>query len=186
MRWAASVGDDFRFSVKLPKSISHASGGEYTTSDIERFADESAGLGAKLGAVLVQFPPKHVFHADAADGLFTTLRANLPCSLATEPRHASWFAPAVDALLAKLHVARVEADPPRVLVGADAGGWPGMRYRRLHGSPRIYYSRYEPGMIDALHDAIKNDAIGMESWCIFDNTASGAATANALELISRQ
>jgi len=185
-RWAASVGDDFRFSVKLPKSISHAQAGEYKASDIERFADESAGLGNKLGVVLVQFPPKHIFHADAADALFTTLRANLPCPLATEPRHASWFAPAVDALLATLQVARVGADPPRVVDGTDEGGWPGMRYRRLHGSPRIYYSRYEPGMIDALHDAIKNDAIGMESWCIFDNTASGAATANALELISRQ
>lgn len=184
-RWAASVGDDFLFSVKLPKTISHARRGEDAEADIERFANEIAGLGGKLGVVLVQFPPSRVFQRCEVETLFASLSSNLPCPLACEPRHASWFAPPAETLLADLHVARVAADPPPA-DGAEApGGWPGLRYHRLHGAPRIYYSRYEPHAIDILRDNLEDGAHAADVWCIFDNTAMGAATGNALELITR-
>ena len=186
MRWAASVGDDFRFSVKLPKTISHARPGELAKTDIERFAGEVAGLGKTLGVVLVQFPPSRVFQRREVETLFASLSANLPCPLACEPRHASWFAPSVDALLADLHIARVAADPP-LADGAEApGGWPSLHYHRLHGAPRIYYSRYAPHAIDVLRANVEDEAHEAEVWYIFDNTAVGAATANALELIARR
>jgi uncharacterized protein YecE (DUF72 family) len=185
VRWAGSVGDDFRFSVKLPKTISHARPGEHEQADIERFAGEVAGLGEKLGVVLVQLPPSCVFHRHEMETLFASLTANLPCPLACEPRHASWFVPSVDALLADLHIARVAADPP-LADGAEApGGWPSLHYHRLHGAPRIYYSRYEPQAIDLLRAKVANEAHEADVWCIFDNTAVGAATANAFELITR-
>ncbi len=49
---------------------------------------------------------------------------------------AGWFASAADSMLAELEVARVAADPPRAEVGAERGGWRGLAYFRLHGSPR--------------------------------------------------
>jgi uncharacterized protein YecE (DUF72 family) len=55
----------------------------------------------------------------------------------------------------------------------------------MHGSPRIYYSSYAPAVIDALHTAIVAETTVEDTWCIFDNTAMGAATANALDLRSR-
>jgi uncharacterized protein YecE (DUF72 family) len=152
--------------------------------DIERFADEIAGLGEKLGIVLVQFPPSRVFQRYEVETLFALLSSSLPCPLACEPRHASWFVPSVETLFADLHVARVVADPPPA-DGAEApGGWPGLRYHRLHGVPRIYYSNYEPNYLESLRSRIGAEANDADVWCIFDNTASGAATANALELIS--
>jgi uncharacterized protein YecE (DUF72 family) len=184
-RWAASVGDDFRFSVKVPKAISHARPGDHAEADIERFAGEVAGLGEKLGVVLVQFPPGRVFQRREVESLFASLSSNLPCPLACEPRHASWFAPSVETLLADLHIARVAADPPPADGAEVPGGWPGLRYRRLHGAPRVYYSRYEPQTIDVLRANIKDAAHEADVWCMFDNTAVGAATANALELITR-
>jgi uncharacterized protein YecE (DUF72 family) len=57
-------------------------------------------------------------------------------------------------------------------------------YYRLHGSPRMYYSSYERAYLVnlAAHlDAARRQADAV--WCIFDNTASGAAAANALELL---
>src|SRR5665213_494195 len=56
-RWAASVPADFRFSVKLPRSITPNQ--RLTDCDdlLARFVEESAGLGAKLGVILVQLPP---------------------------------------------------------------------------------------------------------------------------------
>ena len=181
-RWAASVGDDFRFSVKLPRSVSHADAGDVDEGDVERFAGEIAGLGGKLGVVLVQFPPSRVFCADHASALFDTLRRHFPCPLACEPRHASWFGDDAETLLTRFRIARVGADPPRA-DGADVpAGWPKLRYRRLHGSPRAYYSSYGPAALRALHCAIDAEPDDTDLWCIFDNTALGAATANALEL----
>jgi uncharacterized protein YecE (DUF72 family) len=69
--------------------------------------------------------------------------------------------------------------------GERPGGWTGLRYRRLHGSPRIYYSAYTPQRLEALADSMTLEAGPEAEWCIFDNTASGAATADALELLSR-
>lgn len=184
-RWSASVGGDFRFSVKLPKTISHARPGEHAQADIERFSDEIAGLGEKLGVVLIQFPPSRVFQRYEVEALFASLSSNLSCPLACEPRHASWFAPFVETLLADLRVARVAADPPPADGAEVSGGWPNLRYHRLHGVPRIYYSRYEPQAIDILRANVQDEAHEADVWSIFDNTAGGAATANALELIAR-
>jgi uncharacterized protein YecE (DUF72 family) len=86
-------------------------------------------------------------------------------------------------LLAEHRVARVLADPVRFDAAARPGGWPGLVYVRLHGSPRMYYSSYEPGLMDALAHRIAMEVLaGRDTWCIFDNTASGAAAHNALAL----
>ena len=61
------------------------------------------------------------------------------------------------------------------------GGWPGISYFRLHGSPRTYWSRYDPTFIGKLADLLARSASG-DVWCVFDNTAAGAAIENALEL----
>ncbi len=68
----------------------------------------------------------------------------------------------------------------------EPGGAPDPVYYRLHGSPRIYYSAYDEGYLDALAARLRaHAAAGRRAWCIFDNTASGAAAANALELLAR-
>jgi len=54
---------------------------------------------------------------------------------------------------------------------------------RLHGSPRMYYSAYERPVIDALARRIDMELnAGRVVWCMFDNTASGAAARDALAL----
>lgn len=133
----------------------------------------------------MQFPPSRVFQQDQIETLFASLSANLPCPLACEPSHASWFVPSVETLLANLHVARVAADPPVADRGDAPGGWPALGYHRLHGSPRIYHSNYEPEALDILRSNIEGEAHEADVWCIFHNAAAGAATANALELIAR-
>lgn len=180
-RWAAAVPEEFAFAVKAPKTLSHIAG-PAEPATIAQFAAEVAGLGSKLRAILVQFPPKRAFSDDAAN-LLTRLGDACAVPVVCEPRHGSWAdAPATD-MLAANQVARVAADPSRIAGGEHPGGWPGLRYWRLHGSPRVYYSAYEAEALARLADAIAAElAQGRECWCIFDNTASGAATANALDL----
>jgi uncharacterized protein YecE (DUF72 family) len=179
-RWAASVPEHFRFAVKLPKTITHGlrlQGGEAETG---RFADEVGGLGAKRGPVLVQLPPSLAFDAELAAAFFTGLGATLAGPIVCEPRHPSWFAPEADALLAAHRIARVAADPAPVPAAAAPGAWPGLAYFRLHGSPRIYRSGYEPIDRALWVDRIRSLVAGTPVWVIFDNTASGRATPDAL------
>lgn len=178
-RWAASVPEDFRFAVKLPKAITHEARLVQCTPLIERFAEEIAGLGDKRGPVLVQLPPKLAFDAAPATRFFDELRSTLGGSIACEPRHPSWFEPEADSLLTRYKVARVAADPAPFEGAGHPGGWRELAYFRLHGSPRVYWSRYEADALAVWAERMRDEAA--ESWMIFDNTASGAATENALD-----
>ena len=174
-RWAASVPDDFRFAVKVPRSITQTHRLKNYGDLLARFGEEVSGLEGKLGVLLAQLPPSLAYDADAAQAFFQDLRKI--GSTACEPRHASWFTPQVDAALRKLKVARVAADPPRASGDSEPGGWRGFAYWRLHGSPKIYYSDYPQATLKTLAPKL-----GPQDWCIFDNTAAFAATGNALAL----
>ncbi|WP_426076159.1 DUF72 domain-containing protein [Janthinobacterium sp. PSPC3-1] len=179
-RWADSVPEHFRFSVKLPRSITHELRLKHYTAELERFAGEVAHLEDKLGCVLVQLPPSLRFDASVAASFFDDLRGHFQGMLAFEARHPSWFGEAATALLRARRITRVRADPP--------AGQPGphvptteVAYIRLHGSPKIYYSDYSPDFLAALSTELRTQTAN-GSWCIFDNTASGAALLNALDL----
>lgn len=179
-RWAAGVPEEFRFAVKLPKTISHERRLLGCEDLVARFLEESAGLGARLGVLLLQLPPSLVFDAEVAASFFAVVRDASPADVACEPRHASWFTAEADAMLAVARVARVAADPVRAEGAGAPGGWRGLGYHRLHGSPRTYYSSYDDGRLEGIADALRGEAGPV--WCVFDNTASGAATGDALAL----
>jgi uncharacterized protein YecE (DUF72 family) len=185
-RWAQRVPPGFRFCAKLPKTITHELRLVNADDALATFLAQAGGLGNALACLLVQLPPSLQFDAAAADGFFTSLRARAEVAVVCEPRHPTWFAAGADDLLARWKVARVAADPARVPAAAQPGGWPDLAYYRLHGSPRIYYSAYDADHLDALAARIGADMdAGREVWCIFDNTAAGAATRNALDLMAR-
>lgn len=182
-RWAAAVAPGFRFSVKLPRAITHDNRLANSDALLDQFLEQAAGLGDRLGCLLVQLPPSLEFQPATAATFFDALRQRHGGALALEPRHASWFTPDVDSWLAQRQVARVLADPVRHDAGRAPGGFAGRIYLRLHGSPRMYYASYQPETIGVLARRIAvalRD--GHEVWCIFDNTAAGAATHNALDL----
>lgn len=156
-RWAASVPDHFRFSVKAPKSVTHSDWGAIS-AELDVFLAEIDGLGKKLGPVLVQLPPKRVFNVAEADRFLAALRNRLDGILALEPRHASWFLPGVDDVLQTHRISRVAADPPPAVDADKPGGWRGLTYTRLHGSPDIYRSSYSEDRLKALADAMITDA----------------------------
>lgn len=181
-RWAASTPDGFRFAVKAPKEITHSRRLADFDEPLDRFLSEATMLGHKLGPLLVQLPPSLRFEPIIAKAFFTGLRRRFPGSVVFEPRHATWFTSPVEQLLADHQIARVAADPPPVPAAAEPGGWRGLTYYRLHGSPTLYYSRYSGEYLDALAATLR---AAPNAWCIFDNTAEGEATANALELLER-
>ncbi|MEO9241035.1 DUF72 domain-containing protein [Pseudomonas inefficax] len=180
-RWAESVPEDFRFAVKLPKAISHEqrlAGCEYA---LDVFLAQCGQLGNRLGCLLIQLPPSLGHDSEHARRFFESLRRRYAGPVALEPRHASWQA--AQQMLVDLRIAQVAASPSRFVTDAQPGGWPGLVYWRLHGEPRIYHSEYSNEYLQRLAERLQvSRAAGVPTWCIFDNTASGAATANALAL----
>ena len=161
--------------------MTHTTG--FACADLDRFLNESAGLGKKLAVILIQFPPGKSFDEQEARALFDALQLRSPAALVCEPRHASWFTPKIDDWLAGRRISRVAADPARVDGADHPGGWKGMNYFRLHGSPRIYSSPYEESALRVTKDKLLKSAGTAETWCIFDNTALGAAMENALSVL---
>jgi len=183
-RWAESTPPGFAFAVKMPKRITHTQRLIDAQPLIEQFAAEIAGLGDKLSVVLVQLPPSLMFREAVAEPFFRDLQRTLACPVACEPRHRSWFEPEAEQLLVDAGVSRVAADPSVVPAAAEPGGASQLRYVRWHGSPQMYYSSYEAAALHALAARLREFADQSDPlWCIFDNTAEGAATSNALQLL---
>lgn len=190
-RWASLTPHGFRFAVKLPRIITHEDRLRAARLPLRRFLAEVAGLGAKLGPLLIQLPPSFAYDARVAARFFGVLRELHDGAAVCEPRHASWFAPRAEALLRRHRIGRVAADPALAPAAAQPGGWLGaaaddadatVLYYRLHGAPRVYWSRYPPARIRHWAAALAALPPRADAWCIFDNTASGAALQNALEL----
>lgn len=184
-RWAATVPVGFQFSVKLPRSITHEAKLNCPPKLLSAFLDQIKHLGEKLGPILVQLPPSLEFNWRVATKFLTLLRRRFPGEVVWEPRHATWFEAEAGALLNDHGIARVAADPACVPAAADPSGASHLVYFRLHGSPRRYFSAYEDDYLKRLSLQMTQLSKKARVWCIFDNTALGAATANALELIAK-
>ena len=184
-RWAATTPPNFKFAVKIPKTITHQARLINTGGLLQTFLDQANGLGEKLGPFLIQLPPKLAFDEGLAHEFLTTFRELCTSQAVLEPRHASWFTPAVDRLLRDFEISRVAADPPKgSVLAAKPGGWQPLRYYRLHGAPRTYYSDYGAAFLKDFASSLRDETprITKETWVIFDNTALGHGTANALTL----
>lgn len=180
-RWAATVSGDFRFSVKIPKAITHERRLIECNDLLLQFRDEVAGLGAKLGPLLLQLPPSLPF-SDSCGEFLELLRGLFEGALVCEPRHRSWLGDVADAALRECRIGRVAADPARLPETAQVGGWGGIAYYRLHGSPRIYWSDYGEPALRSWGDVAQDHPHAADRWIIFDNTASGAAMGNAMRM----
>jgi len=173
-RWAASVPSHFKFAVKLPRAITHVNRLKESEGALDEFQTQVQGLGAKLGAVLIQLPPSLNFDLGIARAFLKAVRRRFPGTLALEPRHRGWCIADAAALLRDFAVMQVEADPAPV---PNPQGKAGKRYLRWHGSPVMYRSSYKDVVLRTLAETLTDG-----DWCIFDNTAEGAAIPNALRV----
>ena len=180
-KWAEEVAEDFRFSVKMHRLVTH-----YTrlknTGILGDFFGSVNGLGKKLAVVLVQLPPTLVFDAAVADRFFSALRELYRGCAVCEPRHASWQQPDAQTLLAKHAIGPVLTEIP----GSDDDYLHGSKkaiplYVRLHGTPRKYYSSYGDKDLGRLAQFLADHA-ERRRYVVFDNTAGPAGVRNALHL----
>jgi uncharacterized protein YecE (DUF72 family) len=180
-RWADQTGPDFQFSVKIPKVVTHERALRGCASLLDAFVAQVQGLGRKLAVLLLQLPPSLAWHASTVESFLTMMREAIAVPVVCGPRHESWSGVEVARQLARYGISLVRADPARLsgvreLVDA-------VRYYRLHGTPRVYWSSYSSEYLQTLSSEISTHFMALcTPWCIFDNTAAGAAWPNALAL----
>lgn len=175
--WRARTPDNFLWSVKASKYITHTKRLKDPVEPLKRLYDAAAGLGEKLGVILIQLPPNLVFDEtlfrDFCDKLNPGIRHTL------EPRHASWLNDNAYAILKEFNMALCISD--------TAGRYPSAEeitadfvYVRLHGSQELYASGYT-------EDELQNWAQKIRSWnrdtfIYFDNDFEGNAIKDAKRL----
>lgn len=172
-QWASETPDDFVFSVKGGRYITHMLKLRNVETPLANFfAQGLLSLGKKMGPILWQFPPNFQFNPERMQQFFDILprshkqalelarkhdkrmddrawlkiKADLPLRHAVEIRHPSFAVPEFIALLRKNKIAIVVADTPE---------WPCLMdvtadfvYCRLHGSEELYSSGYDSAALD--------------------------------------
>ncbi|HEY8682498.1 MAG TPA: DUF72 domain-containing protein [Rhodanobacter sp.] len=183
-KWAAIVPPGFRFAAKFPRAISHQARLRDCEPALQEFLAEVENLDGKLGCLLLQLPPSLIYDPTIALPFFDQLRRRHAGPVACEPRHASWFHPSASRALRERRIARAAADPARFPRAALPSGDRALEYLRLHGSPRMYYDAYPGPVLCRIAHRLQRASQGTgQRWCIFDNTALGHATANAMSLL---
>ena len=182
-RWHDETPATFRFSVKMPGSITHESHLQRCASEVARFYDDIAGLRRKLSAVLVQLPPSLEFNGRSVRAFFDAVPRIRGTKVVCEPRHQSWFTSAADDTLRDAGVSRVAADPARYPAAESPAGVRRFAYFRWHGTPRLYYSKYSAEQL-ANFAARVMQTKATDAWCVFDNTARHAAWDDALQFMA--
>ena len=184
-KWRDSTPADFKFAVKMPQEITHELRLRKSQPALRMFLAQTEGLVEKHGPLLMQLPPSFEFDARVVSSFLTILRQMYGGAVVCEPRHATWFTSAAASLLERHRVSRVAADPALAPPARTPGAFPGIAYFRLHGSPRMYWSRYTEDDLDVLAVTTRGISTAEEVWCVFDNTASGSAIENACDLHGR-
>ncbi len=179
-KWHDTVPDNFIFSVKISRFLTHIKKLNDPKEPWQRFINNAKMLKEKLGPILVQLPPNFKANIVKLENLLKIIPKK-KYQVALEVRDESWFCNEVYRILEKYNTA---------LVFADSQEWPCQEvvtsdfiYIRMHGPGDLYGSKYTVGQLKKLADKIKSWKKEVkEIYVYFNNDTEGYAVENALEL----
>jgi uncharacterized protein YecE (DUF72 family) len=185
--WRARTPDDFVMAIKASRYLTHVRRLHDPAEPVARLLGAAAGLGPRLGPVLLQLPPNLPAQpADLAACLAAFRSARLPggrgpVRVAVEPRHPSWWTEEIRQLL---------ADHDSALCWADRLGHPvtplwataGWGYLRFHEGAAEPWPRYGRQALRSWVDRVREIwPGGADVYVYFNNDPGGAAVVNSAE-----
>jgi uncharacterized protein YecE (DUF72 family) len=176
-KWRHTVPDDFLFSVKMSRFITHIRRLRVERGSLERFFGGVSVLEEKLAVILIQLPPSLKFDGDLVSAFFDLLDPAFRYTV--EARSESFAGEPFFSLLRERNIAWC--------ISETAGRYPHCEaitadfvYMRLHGRERLYASSYGDDELQGIKEQI--EAWGKETFVYFDNDFAGYAARNALTL----
>ena len=179
--WAESVPDSFRFTFKIPKTVTHVKDLQFAAKDVNDFIKVVENIGEKKGCLLAQFPPS--LKIEKLDRLQNLLEAlgeasyNTGWKLAVEFRDTSWYEREVNELLEEFDAAMVVQDMPKSatpfrFVRGD------FVYLRFHGPEPRYRGDYSNEFLKRYAQHIKDWLSEKKTVYAYFNNTVGAAVEN--------
>lgn len=184
-KWTTEVSDNFKFTVKLWRGITHAKKLEYSLTDIDAFMNAANCLGDNAGCLLIQFPAsitvKFISQVEAILDHVHTLNTEGKWQLAIEFRHESWYQGQTYTMLDKYQASQVIHDMPGSKTPIDYEPKQ-LAYLRFHGPTGKYNGSYSDEFIQHYAEQIKQwSSQGKDIYVYFNNTI-GDALQNAQTL----
>ncbi|RNL55755.1 DUF72 domain-containing protein [Pedobacter jejuensis] len=177
-KWFAEVSDDFKFTFKLFKGITHQPGLNFDEAELSKFFDVIANVAHKKGCVLVQFPPSvRIAHFAQLQNLMASLRNYDPSNewkIALEFRHTSLYTEEITELLTEFNLASVIHDKSNASSPMHLDESPFV-YLRFHGPGGDYKGSYSDALL-AEYASYITDWIdeGKTVFTYFNNTMGDA------------
>lgn len=178
IKWREAVPNNFRFTFKLSKTISHAKGLNFNSEEVELFIQTINNVEQKKGCILVQFPPAlKPGNIEQLANLFKTiavLNEHAAWKVAVEFRNKVWYNDETFELLKQYNFSLVLHDLP---ASATPLSTPltNVVYLRFHGTEKGYRGSYDDTFLSGYAQRIRqwiNE--GKYVYCYFNNTLGGA------------
>jgi Uncharacterized conserved protein len=177
--WQQRSPNDFKFSVKGPRLISHYK----MFIDCERllgdfYASVFEGLGDKLGCVLFQLPKRLLYSEEVLNRIIKSLDPSF--DNVVEFRDKSWWNKKVYDTLKKHNITFCGISHPTL--PDDVVKNNSILYYRFHGVPVLYKSEYKKEFIEEITGKVKNAGRFKVVYIYFNNTWGTGAIANARQM----
>ena len=180
-KWYDETEGNFKFFIKIPKSITHTKKLIDTEFETKEFCEHiSSGLKDKLAGFLFQLPPSFQSSPENLEKVINTVDGNY--LNVVEFRHQSWWIPEVFEILKRKNIIFSGVSIPKDIPDDFIINNDGCAYYRLHGKPEMFKSEYSENELQKLAVDIQN--FKGTSFIFFNNTYGIAGIKNALSLQS--
>lgn len=184
-KWRNEVSEDFTFTLKVWREITHVKNLLYSRENVEKFMTAADNLADKKACLLVQFPGKiSLGYFRQVNNLLTDIQSynrDNKWKIAVEFRSSSWYCSETYEMLSDYAGSLVFHDIAASRTPLDTKGLPFI-YLRFHGPTGNYRGSYETAVLEEYGQRISNwENEGKKVYVYFNNTM-GAAYDNAAEL----
>ena len=177
--WYERTGEDFKFFIKIPKTITHIKRLKDTAAETGDFCNHiHSGIKEKLAGFLFQMPPTFHFSEEHLEKLIATVDPEF--LNVVEFRHKSWWNEEVFKTLKEKNIVFSGVSFPKDIPDEFITNSNKFAYYRLHGVPVLFKSEYSEEELINLADEIKKAKETV--FVFFNNTWGTAALKNALFL----
>jgi uncharacterized protein YecE (DUF72 family) len=177
--WYKRSPEEFKFSVKVPRAITHFKKFKDAGDLLSSFYDVvNRGLNDKVGSILFQLPPRLAYSEEKLQQIIESTDPAFPNVI--EFRHESWWTEEVYKELGRHNITFCGIShptlPDEVVINNP------LVYYRLHGTIDLYKTPYKESYLQGVVDKIKSKRKPKEVFCYFNNDIDVNAPSDADKL----